>query len=683
MQPSTLCIIAIIVFLLLLLVYFWLPVGGPSYGKRPDFYGAALSCSTTPYGDGTGMCIDHIKWLQNTQKQSCEAAVAQVGKERPVCRTSCDAASVCSKPTCSTTPYGDGDGMCIDHIKFLQNTQKQSCEAAVAQVGNERPACRTSCDAASICSKPTPLNPPGSACFRIVPLNFITNRNYFTPGSYGVRIGWLDSNQAPELAIDDKKVAWAKSGVIDPKKNSAPVNYSYLNVSLTVGPHKITVGSVNTYNVLIPTWGKDASGSSDLLFFGDININEDGVYGTTGAQRVMKAVVSRATDIPVAVFPGDIFYRDDWGGYVNMWTILNSTDNKKITEYLVVGVPGNHDYAINGSGVGSAIWVPIFFMSDGMIPFDQGLDSYQIGSKVPLLNTLQVFVIGSTCLILADNEYSDVDIANAVRTYDVNAKIKDLVDTVLISTHWNTGGMGAVSVTGQVVNTLAPLFPSLRVRGNTNHWHCNQVDGSNPNVMATGANGFHSDCGSAGRNNSCAAQGAGCCPTKYSKGQFLATGYNPGQVCDGLADVSAGVYKPDPTTTAANTKIAFDLNKLNGPEHYIPLTKYSSANQLIPTISPLTITDDYIIEGHPIIQAPVTHSSFLGFSDLLPLSEQSKLPDQYRSFYKIQEGYPHCDNLRASVLPSRAKPGQNCWTTPGNSPMRILETANMVIPDVL
>ena len=622
MYPSTLCGIAAVVLLLLLLVYFCLPADGRSGGKKCGVYGASLSCSTTPYGDGSGMCIDHIN--------------------------------------------------------YLQNAQQQSCEAAVAQVGNESPACRTACDAATICSKPSPVSPSASVCFRIVPLNFITNRSYFTPGSYGVRIGWLDNNKAPDLAIDDTKVAWMKSDVIDPKKNGAPVNYSYLNTSLTFGPHKITVGGVNTYNVLVPTWGKSATGSSDLLFFGDIDINEDGQYGTVDAQRVMKAVVSRATDIPVAVFPGDIFYRNDWGGYVNMWSVLNSTDEKKITEFLVVGVAGNHDHDISGSGVGSAIWVPIFFMSDGMVPFDQGLGDYQIGTKVPLLNTLQVFVIGSTCLILADNEYSAVDLAAAVQSYDVNAKIKDLVDTVLISTHWNVGGMGAISVTSEVVNALAPQFPGLRVRGNSNHWHCNKVDPLNPNVMATGANGFHSDCGSYGKNNSCAAQGAGCCPTKYSNGKFLATGYGPGQVCDGLSG-GQDVYAPPPVDAAAMQKA---LDKLNGPEHYVSPTIYSSAQQLIPVISPLAITDDYIIEGQPIMQAPVTYSSFIGISNLLPSSESSKLPDMYRSFYNIKEGYPHCDKLRASE-PTHVKPGQNCWTPTGNSPMRILEAANMMISDVL
>ena len=505
----------------------------------------------------------------------------------------------------------------------------------------------------------------GQEGFRFVPLNFATNRSYFTAGHYGCRVAWIDSQSAPEgaFSVDGQSFSWQEQGSLDvwkggkvnSKQTSSSVKYSYANLSLPFGPATVAVGP-HTYSVLVPRWGDDAG--SDVLFFGDINLNEDGRYGLRDAARVMQTVVGRNLATAAACFPGDIFYQDRWQDFVDKWKSLSETGGKKITEYMVFGVQGNHDYDIEGQRPVSGAWVPVFFASDGLSSFDQGLQGYQQGARVPLKNSIGVFVIGRTCFILADNYYSGAEIAGAYDWTSFDAGLGSSVDSVLVTTHWNGRNCGAASETDEVLQALAGFFPSRRVRGNTNHVHCNGMQTSN--IRQTGGNGYASDC--AAVKPSCVGN-AGCCPSLYSQGIFGETGYGPGQVCAGISslfgDVGAdvGVHEP---ALRARLRAAFDA-KTHLNAHLL------TPEETIRYYPPAVLNDDYILEGRAVM-SPLLWSDLQSLGEKLPEDQRGAFAEAYAQTYRIRDGYPQCSALPATMP---GKVGFDCWAE-GVSPPRLI-----------
>ena len=528
----------------------------------------------------------------------------------------------------------------------------------------------------SVCS-PTPAPTAGQEGFRFVPLNFATNRSYFTAGHYGCRIAWIDAQSAPasSFRVGDDEYSWQKQGSLDVWKGgkagsaqtSSWVQYSYSNLSLPFGPATVSVGN-HTYNLLVPRWGDDAE--SDVLFFGDINVNEDGRYGLQEAARVMQTVVGRNSATAAACFPGDIFYQDRWQDFVDKWKLLSETGGKKITEYMVFGVQGNHDYDIEGARPVSGAWVPVFFASDGLSSFDEGLQGYRQGTAVPLQNSIGVFVVGRTCFILADNYYRGDEIAGAYDWRSFDAALGSSVDCVLVTTHWNGVNLGAVSDTDQVLQALERFFPSRRVRGNTNHVHCNGMQSSN--TKQTGGNGYKGDC--AAIQPSCIGNAA-CCPSLYSRGTFAETGYGPGQVCAGIAERLAqdspavGSHEP---ALQRRLLAAFDSKAhLNG--HLL------TPEETIRYYPPGLLNDDFIHEGRAVM-APLLRADLRSLGEKLPEDQREGFEAAYAQRYRIRDGYPHCSTL-SPAMPG--KPGFDCWED-GASPLRRLAGARgLALSDVV
>ena len=571
----------------------------------------------------------------------------------------------------------DGTSTCASHIGW-EIQQGLSCEEAIAKVKNDpdkQCLSHSSCQACTASSCPSPPAQSGQEGFRFAPLNFATNRNYFTEGHYGCRIAWIDSNDVPVASFSingESSQPWVKQGSInvwkggkkDTKQTPSWVKYSYTNVSLPFGPVTISVGPY-TYNTVVPHWGEDSG--SDVLFFGDININ-DGPPGLMGASRVMQTVIGRNTNVAAACFPGDIFYKDAWQDFVECWKTLSNTGGKKITEYMVFGVEGNHDYDINGNLTVSGAWTPVFFANDGLSSFDEGLQNYRQGDPVPLKNSIGVFVLGKTCFILADNKYRGSEIAGAHDWKNFDATLGSIVDTVCVCTHWNGINLGAVSDTSEVLKALAGFFPSRKVRGNTNHVHCNGLQDAN--IKQTGGNGYHSDCASA--SLSCVNNSA-CCPSLYSKGSFSETGYGPGQVCAGISNLLEGgpstvtaVHEPE---IVSKLSVAFDSDAHMNPHILSP-------EEMIRYYPPMVLNDDYIIGGRSVMP-PLTEEELTTLAGSLPDRLQKEFVEEYTTRYNIKNGYPACSAL---PLTMPGHEGFNCWTTEKDSPLSTFIDLGEVLP---
>ena len=104
--------------------------------------------------------------------------------------------------------------------------------------------------------------------------------------------------------------------------------------------------------------------------------------------------------------------------------------------------------------------------------------------------------------------------------------------TVIVATHWNSPGLGAVSSTESWVAYVAARLPN-RVLGNTNHVHRNAVE--SPHVTSSGQNGMR-DWGSPARE----CRGSQCCPTLWS-GAWKLGGWSRGRVCGDLFGATAQV----------------------------------------------------------------------------------------------------------------------------------------------
>ena len=428
---------------------------------------------------------------------------------------------------------------------------------------------------------------------------------------------------------------------MDVKCKGGLINYSCVDVSLPFGgPTSVTIGTFTFDNIVIPSWGQAAGG--DMLFFGDVNVHGDSVgdhtFALPGTAPVLAGVIARSADVPIAVFPGDIFYNASWNDFVRDWGFLNNTGGKRITEYVVIGVMGNHDYSVAGDyNQGCAQWCPAFFLSDGKKAFhDPGLNTFS-GQLVPLDYSLQIFVVGKTCLITFDNYHRVPDVQ---ASYDWNAvynKVKPYVDTVLFCSH-HTGN--AITTTADVMNGLRQYFPNLRIRGNVNHQHNNNIVSGD--VWMTGGNGYND---SHDPKKTCKALGVDCCPTRWRSidagSTFEETGYGANQPCNGLGG-------PEPNWPS-----------LRSPGYAALMTHaaraYASAVQELPPMSWESIsTEEYIQNVHPtslhddyISPAPASVAlSPITVQDLADVSNgDPEFSQKYARYYSIQNGYARCDRM--------------------------------------
>ena len=240
------------------------------------------------------------------------------------------------------------------------------------------------------------------------------------------------------------------------------------------------------------------------------------------------------------------------------------------------------------------------------------------------------------------------------------------MDTVLVSTHWNSINLGAKSDTREIKMALEGFFPSKRVRGNTNHVHCNgpQTD----NIVATGGNGFRSDCASA--SASC-VNNRGCCPTLFSKGTFLETGYGPGQVCDGIGGQGAAkltaTHEPG---VQAKLRAAFNSSLHLNASSLTP-------QEMIRYYPPAMLSDDYMVSGRSVM-SPLTTTELTSLAEQLPEAQRGNFAADYLRAYDIRDGYPRCSTL-PMTMPGRE--GFDCWTTPGASPLQTLKDLGEAIPN--
>lgn len=595
--------------------------------------------------------------------------------------------------TCAGTPYEAGGGSCLDHIQWLQTNKSLSCPAAVVQVDGERSACAAACSAAQVCAGPgpTPPSPPSDAkraSFRAVPLNFIEHNAKFDAAKrlYGLRLGWVDRAPAPAPQVTYQSldaagkprgqattVPWDRTGAVDLKTKGGSAQYSCVDVSVPFGPLTVTVGPYTYDKIIVPAFGSVEGG--DMLFFGDINTHEDHTWALMGAVAVMQGAVQSQKTPSVAVFPGDIFYNDSWDQTVTQWSALDvrkAPADRGIADYLVVGVLGNHDYQGNTGNPndGDARWVPAFFLSDGKLPFyDPSLNSFA-GHYVPLEFSLQIFLVGRTCLVLADNYHTPEALEAAYDWAGVAAKVKSAgADTVLFCSHHDAlqaapplappVGPAAIDAIMLALQKyfLAPGV-NLRVRGNANHIHrngsTNRPDPPWDSIWLTGGNGYSTGAAS------CKDAGRDCCPSLWraqdAASTFLVTGYAPGQVCAGLGGAGeAGAALPRHTPVYQKRLDAL-AQAYASPATTVAVPWTLSAEDMVVNTLPDSLHDDLLLDSRGFF-APLTAENV---TPIVPqgVSEQDFL-QQYINHYAIQDGFARCDTLP----PQFAHDGVTCYAS--------------------
>ena len=497
--------------------------------------------------------------------------------------------------------------------------------------------------------------------FRASPLSFYTldgrNKRFFNAGMYGIRLSWLFSDPPSNARIGDVDTPWQRRGSIPTRKKGWPrtIKHACIDVALPNGTQQtISVGGF-TYDIKIPSAGRSHI-RDDILFIGDVNINEDGIWGKIGTRQVLRDVLKESA--AVVFFGGDIFYHDDPFIEDIAWPSLDESA-RGISEHLVVAIPGNHDYEQGGciycswrgsrkcyDGEANAFWVPAFFASDGMKPFyDDGGEGDTKGCAVPLEFTLQILVIGRTVLLTGDNVWSPAELDRLVNWNDLIDRLSTIdVSTIIVATHWNQPGLGAVSSTEAWVAYVASKLSTFRVFGNTNHVHRNGVERSEfPQVVSSGQNGMR-DWSSPSRE----CRGSPCCPSLWlSTMEWKAGGWLKGQVCGDLFVDTR--FEP----TEIDELQQRQLHVFNEGSHYT-----SATDDVIYTHAPPFITDSVLVgvrfsAMYAIAASPIGHES-------LPMSISSRdLTAEYVTAYGISDGFPHCDNLALMNIPFLL--GYTCW----------------------
>lgn len=399
---------------------------------------------------------------------------------------------------------------------------------------------------------------PHPSHFRLVPLNFYTpdNRNdkYFDDNNYyGIRIGWVGSKPpVNSITIDNANncisLQWANSGLFNPHKpdwDNKIWEYSFIDTKILSGINTITVGQWK-YTINVPKYGEGADG---MIIIGDPNIGPISRYSLGNADYVIKnTLLNLENQVPLVVWLGDIFYHDSPDSIITEIPKLININNGAVSgfnTYLHVGTQGNHDYSSNtachnciwninkynmlcveDSRV-SGSWVNYIMLSDGLKSFHDGLSEiYHRGCRVPFEYTLQVKVIGRTCLLLIDNawHYDEVHI----NWNELFNKVKSYVDTLIVAGHWDMKHAGSKSSVNDWVTFLKRYF-SKNIFGVQGHTHINKISNIQDNVIVTaGGNGFR------GSGCDCSHTCIGChccCPTLYNNGKFIIGGWNNNELC--------------------------------------------------------------------------------------------------------------------------------------------------------
>lgn len=508
---------------------------------------------------------------------------------------------------------------------------------------------------------------PKRTHFRASPLSFYTlddrNNAHFDGGRYGLRLSWLwSSPPSPGVMLPNGTlVAWQRSGAAPLRKIGWPsaLRFSVLDLALPANSkQRVRVGDF-AYDLLIPSIGDNHS--ADILFLGDVNINEDGLWGKTGTAQVIRDVL-RSASAPMALFGGDIFYHDDSFIEAVAWPALDQGSGRGISDHLVVALPGNHDYEQSGcvycsnwqsqgpsrkcmrSSSVNAFWVPLFFASDGSRPFweigDYGATE---GCAVPLEFTLQVVLAGRTAVLTGDNVWPP-EALNALVNWDAFARrLRELaVRALIVTTHWNVAGLGAVSSaedwTIYVASRLSGKVPDLIVLGNTNHVHRNAVERwPEPRIMSSGQNGMR-DWSSPEKE----CRGSQCCPSMWLSSLVWKTGgWRAGEVCGDLFPLSlGGFYFYESALETAKRKACKD------EFIYTHAPPFLSDMVLVP----LTSSDDIASAASPLRTVS------------LPLwfDHDPSMVALYLKVYNVSRGFPSCNSLAMMDIPF--DPGFTCWT---------------------
>lgn len=551
---------------------------------------------------------------------------------------------------------------------------------------------------------PSPSGPPPSpkadrGHFRAVPLSYYTpdgrNDKYFTTNSYGIRVAWIGSMPPAEnFTVAGQTYQWNKKGTIDCKKgNGWPTDlpFAFTDLSVPFGQQTVTVTGSSSdddykYNLIVPSVGVS---DTDMLFIGDVQTQEGG-WGLSGAADVLVEVLGNSKSTSLIVFPGDIFYNNS--PYIKdvAWSATPpqglARGTRPITDFLVVAVPGNHDYDALGCGpcnfsqprgslkctaspsTANAMWVPVFFATDAMKSFNDGLsEAGQPACAVPIEYTLQIYVIGTTCLVLADNVWKpeDSDAAVGGDWSKVASRLPSSVTTVIVSTHWDGRGAGAISDTLDWTNYLKGKFPGKKVFGDANHTHTNTVLSGDPGIVKSGGNGFRgAGCGCQGTCQGCDC----CCPSMWTKdGQWIPGGWRQGQLCATAAkntnQLTAIIRSSMQATLSTNiTQLAAFNNNI-----HVPLTEQETLRWFAPPF----LVDDAVyprIRGGPFENLKQSEPSWNPNAAASPLREDwyppqlratPEITKAYNDTYEIDRGYPSCRSL--SPFPNAADPGFTCW----------------------
>lgn len=410
--------------------------------------------------------------------------------------------------------------------------------------------------------------------FRIVPLNFYTpdNRNdqYFKDSNYyGVRLAWIASEPpSNDISINNdlgyNKLNWHTKGKFNVHKNQWGNNlwdYSFIDTSLYVGKNLITIDKW-TYTINIPHFGIKTSNDDTTLFIGDVNIAKAGQFALGEADKVIKNIVLEYQNIsPLIVWVGDIFYHDTSNIITEEWPKLINNNNNNIngiTNYLHIGILGNHDYIshtachdcnwhINRNGLScansnepSGSWVQYFFATDALKSFHNDLSSvYHRGCRVPYEYSFQIIVLGRTGYITIDNTWAPNEVN--INWNDVKNKLNNYIDTIFIIGHWDMIHAGSKSGVTDWILYLYKYFDNKQIHGIQGHTHINKYEHINRyshryqknidyKLITTGGNGFKgSGCNCKNNCFYCHC----CCPTLYKNNTWVIGGWDNNNLCFG------------------------------------------------------------------------------------------------------------------------------------------------------
>ena len=291
----------------------------------------------------------------------------------------------------------------------------------------------------------------------------------------------------------------------------------------------------------------------------------------------------------------------------------------------------------------NAFWAPAFFTSDGMRPFYDDAGEGVRGCALPLNFTAQVLVIGRTALLTGDNAWPPEELDRLIQWDDLSKRLSTAgVTTVVVATHWNVPGLGAVSSTETWTMYVAGKLGGFRVFGNTNHVHRNAVERSAPQVISSGQNGMR-DWSSPAKF----CRGSQCCPSMWASTlEWKFGGWLKGQVCGDL-------FGPRESADPIDSLQRKQLEMFNNGD------SYAGVDDVIYTHAPPFVTD-LILVGMRSSALFAMANSPIRMGYLPSCLNSGNLTAEYIMVYGISDGFPHCDNLAMMNIPFQ--PGCTCWT---------------------